>query len=107
MIIASDSSSNSHGAVLLQDDKVVAYTEINSLVAYASQKLTNIKARYSYIERNIFAILFALNQFRKSITGILCAIHTGDYCSPCKDDFMLAGKPRSEFIAHQTNATQQ
>ncbi len=65
--IVSDASGYGLGAALLQNNKVVAY---------ASRKLTAVETRYSCIEREFLGILFALNRFRKLITGIKCDVHT-------------------------------
>ena len=65
--IVSDASGYGLGAALLQNNKVVAY---------ASRKLTAVETRYSCTECEFLSILFALNRFRKLITGIKCDVHT-------------------------------
>jgi len=65
--IQCDASGVGLGAVLLQDDMPVMY---------ASRKLTDTEQRYSQLEKEFLAVLFACQRFRIFILGINVTIET-------------------------------
>ena len=63
-VLRSDASSCGIGAVLLQ-----YYSDCPHPVAYASRKLLDRETRYSTIERECLAIIFAVNRFDFYLRG--------------------------------------
>jgi transposase InsO family protein len=59
-VIQCDASSFALGAVLMQDDKVITYS---------SQALTETQQRYSQIEKELLAVVFATKKFHHYIYG--------------------------------------
>ena len=66
-VIYTDASGEGLGCCLTQDDKPIAY---------ASRRLTPIEQRYSTIEREFLAIVFALKKFRRLILFTTCEVRT-------------------------------
>ena len=66
-VIYADASGDGLGCCLTQDDKPIAY---------ASRRLTPIEQRYSVIEREFLAIVFALKKFRRLILFSPCEVRT-------------------------------
>ena len=62
--VRSDASSQGVGAVLLQ-----YYDGVPFPVAYASRKLNDAERRYSTIERECLAVIFAISKFRNYLVG--------------------------------------
>ena len=60
IVSQTDASTAGHGAVLLQEDK---------LVAYASRSLSKSESNYAPIELKCLAIVFAMNKFDQYIFG--------------------------------------
>ena len=63
-ILQTDASANGIGSVLLQGD-----ISDRSPVAYASKKLGNAQRNYSVIERECFAIVWAVEKFHRYLYG--------------------------------------
>ena len=61
VVIQTDASTAGLGAVLMQDDKPVAY---------ASRSLTNSESNYAPIELECLAIVFAMNKFDQYVFGL-------------------------------------
>lgn len=66
-LIQVDASGVGLGAVLLQKGKPIIY---------ASRKLTETEVRYSQLEKEFLAIVFAVKRFRRLIIGTRCSIET-------------------------------
>ena len=60
MVLQTDASNEGLGAVLEQDQRVIGY---------ASRTLTKAEANYSVIQRECFAIVWAMKQFRHYLLG--------------------------------------
>ena len=65
-------SSKGLGAVLLQDDKPVAF---------ASKALNNMESRYANIEREMLAVLYGCERFHTFLFGRQFTVHTGKHKS--------------------------
>jgi len=59
-VVQTDASAEGLGAVLEQD---------NCVIAYASRVLTKVKCNYSVIQRECLAVIYALKQFRHYLLG--------------------------------------
>ena len=60
VLISCDASQSGLGAVLIQEDRPVVY---------ASRALTDAETRYAQIEKELLAIVFALNKFHQYVYG--------------------------------------
>jgi hypothetical protein len=60
VIVQADSSSKGRGAAILQD---------NGVVEFASRKLTPTEENYAQIEKELLAVVFAMERFRTYIYG--------------------------------------
>lgn len=67
VLIQTDSSKDGLGSVLLQDDQPVAF---------ASRALTSAETRYSQIEKELLAIVFAIERFHDYVYGLPVVVHS-------------------------------
>lgn len=67
VVVQTDASKDGLGAVLLQD---------NSPVAFASRALTSAEVKYSQIEKELLAIVFAMERFHEFVYGRPTLVHS-------------------------------
>ena len=64
-VLRTDASGTGVGAVLLQ-----YHDNVHDPVAYASRKLLDRETRYSTIERELLAVVWAIQQFKYYLLGV-------------------------------------
>lgn len=67
VLVQTDSSKDGLGSVLLQEDQPVAF---------ASRALTPAEAKYSQIEKELLAIVFAVEKFHDYVYGLPILVHS-------------------------------
>lgn len=65
--VSCDASKSGLGAVILQNDKPIAY---------ASRALTDKETRYAQIEKELFAVVFSLERFNQYIYGKVVSVES-------------------------------
>ncbi|GBL98096.1 Retrovirus-related Pol polyprotein from transposon 17.6 [Araneus ventricosus] len=74
--VCTDASTFSLGAVLIQEDD----SKFQHPVLFASRKLNNAESKYSIVELEAMAIVFALNQFKNYLYGRHFTVYSDQKC---------------------------
>ncbi|GBN31098.1 Retrovirus-related Pol polyprotein from transposon 17.6, partial [Araneus ventricosus] len=74
--VFTDASKYALGAVLVQEDE----TKFHHPISFASRKLSDAETRYSVVEREAMAIVFALNHFKNYLFGKHFTVYSDQQC---------------------------